>query len=53
MTNQYIECRRCGRELKDKRSRELGLGPSCVKKVKAEQEGDLVERLEEEDHVSY
>ncbi|WP_160319321.1 MULTISPECIES: DUF6011 domain-containing protein [Bacillaceae] len=50
MTDQYIECRRCGRELKDKRSREMGYGPSCIKKVGSEREGELetVDLLEKE-----
>ena len=40
MIEQYIECRRCGRELKDKRSRENGYGPSCIKKLNSKQEGE-------------
>ncbi len=51
MTEQYIECKRCGRELKEKRSREIGYGPTCAKKIKYGQEADLVELLAQNEEL--
>ena len=29
---QEIYCKRCGRKLKDEKSKKLGYGPNCIKK---------------------
>ncbi|TPE70646.1 DUF6011 domain-containing protein [Halalkalibacterium halodurans] len=34
----YTTCLRCGRQLKTARSRQLGMGPTCAKKMKDERE---------------
>lgn len=35
--NKRVFCRRCGRELKNKKAKELGFGPSCFAKYMKEQ----------------
>ena len=40
MNDNYLECGRCGRKLKDSKSRERGYGPVCWEKVQKEREND-------------
>ena len=35
--SKRVFCRRCGRELKSKKGKELGFGPSCFRKYIKEQ----------------
>ncbi|WP_245737060.1 DUF6011 domain-containing protein [Salibacterium qingdaonense] len=36
-----MQCEKCGRELKDRKSKERGYGPKCWKKMKeAEKDGE-------------
>lgn len=42
-----MQCQRCGRELKDAKSRERGYGPKCWKKLQAEKEEQHAEDVSE------
>ena len=43
---EYIRCQRCNRPLKNKKSRERGLGYVCYKKIKKEQEQREFEKIQ-------
>lgn len=34
MEEQFIYCKMCGKRLKDKVSKKIGYGPTCLKKMK-------------------
>lgn len=46
---ESIECGRCGRPLKDSKSRVRGYGPVCFKKVQGENEDQETMELEGEE----
>lgn len=43
-----MECAKCGRELKDAKSRERGYGPVCWKKMQEVDENQMTAEVEEE-----